>query len=79
VARPVRIIELVNRRLNRVLRIAQAALPEGQFQAFRSAVLWEFGRQGFEYDLERLLSSRQENNKQGSGWHIRRRKEVDYE
>ena len=40
------ILPLVNARLNRVLLIAQAALPEHQFEAFRRLNLDEFGRAG---------------------------------
>lgn len=45
---------LINGRLKRVLLIAQAALPESQFQAFRSLVLDEFGNSGLLRDLESL-------------------------
>lgn len=48
------ILPLVNARLNRVLLIAQAALPEHQFEAFRRLILDEFGRAGFIRDLDTI-------------------------
>lgn len=50
------IVELVNPRKSRVLRLAEAALPPAQFRAFRGMLLDEFGRDGLERDLERLLA-----------------------
>jgi len=40
------VLEIYSSVCNRVLRVAQAALPENQFQAFRRLVLDEFGEQG---------------------------------
>lgn len=60
-------MSLVNAHLARVLRVAESALPEGQFRAFRRMALDEFGRNGLERDLERLLGDRQDNNKYGNG------------
>ena len=48
------IVPLVNARLNRVLLIAQAALPEHQFEAFRRLILDEFGRAGLIRDLDTI-------------------------
>ena len=59
------ILVLLNQRKNRVLRIAEAALPETQFRAFRGLLLDEFGRDGLERDLERLIAERDEGNGQG--------------
>lgn len=42
------ILALLNHRKNRVLRIADAALPESQFRAFQGLLLDEFGREGLE-------------------------------
>lgn len=44
---------LINPRLARLLNVAQAALPEQQFIAFRKITLNEFGRNGLEADLRR--------------------------
>ena len=60
------ILPLVNARLNRVLLIAQAALPEHQFEAFRRLILDEFGRAGLIRDLDTILGeSRQERHGTG--------------
>ncbi len=71
------IVELLNHRKSRVLRYAEAALPETQFRAFRGLVLDEFGREGLEKDLERLMVEREHGN--GTGRPIRAKKEVLYE
>lgn len=49
------ILELLNARKNRVLLLAQAALSESQFQAFRVLFLNEFGKSGLERELARVL------------------------
>ena len=60
------ILPLVNARLNRVLLIAQAALPEHQFEAFRRLILDEFGRAGLIRDLDTILGEpRQERHGPG--------------
>ena len=59
------IFTLLNQRKNRILRIAEAALPERQFQAFRSCLLDELGREGFERDVERLVAERETRDGQG--------------
>lgn len=47
---------LINARKNRVLTIAQAALPDSQYQAFKKLFLDEMGERGLERDLEVLLN-----------------------
>ena len=59
------IFVLLNLRKKRVLSIAEAALPEAQFRAFRGLLLDEFGREGLERDLERLMAEREQGNGQG--------------
>ena len=59
------IFVLLNLRKKRVLSIAEAALPETQFRAFRGLLLDEFGREGLERDLERLMAEREQGNGQG--------------
>ena len=60
------ILPLVNARLNRVLLIAQAALPEHQFEAFRRLILDEFGRAGLIRDLDTFCDApRPERNGTG--------------
>lgn len=46
---------LLNPRKHRVLQMAQAALPEFQFKAFRKLFLDEFGGNGLESDLLQWL------------------------
>jgi len=46
--------EMINERLTRILLVAQTALHDNQFQAFRRIVLYEFGRNGLEKELEKL-------------------------
>jgi len=60
------ILPLVNARLNRVLLVAQAALPEHQFEAFRRLILDEFGRTGLIRDMDTILGEhRQERHGPG--------------
>jgi hypothetical protein len=60
------IIELVKPRLNRVLTVAEAALPERQFSAFRKFMLDEFGKSGLERDLEQAYHQ-QDKDRTGMG------------
>jgi hypothetical protein len=46
--------ELLNTRLNKILQVAEACLPEKQFRAYRGIVLDEFGRNELGRELERL-------------------------
>lgn len=48
------LVECLNARKARLLLIAEAALPESQFRAFRRFVLDEFGRE-WEKELEGVL------------------------
>ena len=50
----IHVLELVNRRVTRILLVAQAALSSSQFQAYRTVVLNEFGRNGLVAELDRL-------------------------
>ena len=60
------VVPLINARLNRVLLIAQAALPEHQFQAFRRLILDEFGKAGLIRDLDTIADTpRQERHGPG--------------
>lgn len=58
------IIDLVKPRLNRLLTVAQAALPDRQFSAFRKMMLDEFGRSGLEGELDQVLQ-RQDKDRRG--------------
>jgi hypothetical protein len=57
---------LINIRLTKLLRFAEAAIPEGQYKAFRSLVLDEFGNSGLLRDLE-TLSKQDVVERQGTG------------
>jgi len=50
------ILALLNARKCKVLTVAQAALPEHQFKAFKSLFLDEFGKNGLESQLVKLLN-----------------------
>jgi hypothetical protein len=49
------VLELINARKNRVLLVAQAALTESQFKAFKTLFLDEFGKRGLESELVQLF------------------------
>lgn len=54
------ILQALDRRKSNLLLVAQASLPESQFQAFRKIVLNEFGKSGLQAELEELFKR---NNK----------------
>jgi hypothetical protein len=54
---PRHIKERLNPHINRVLTVAEASLPPGNYPAFRKFVLDEFGVNGFETELEELCRS----------------------
>ena len=68
------ILDLLSERKNRLLLTAQVGLPANQFEAYRKILLDELGRNGFERDLEKVLSQHTERN--GSGRPIHAGKEV---
>ncbi|MGB7540765.1 MAG: hypothetical protein WBM28_01965 [Burkholderiales bacterium] len=49
------ILDSLNARKNRLLLVAQAALPESQFQAFRKLFLGELGKDGLEAELAKIV------------------------
>lgn len=53
------IVTLLNTRKKQVLLFAQSSMSESQFEAFRRLFLNEFGKSGFEKDLERILAEKQ--------------------
>ena len=53
---PESVVACLKPHLNRVLRVAAVGMQGEQLKAFRSIVLDEFGRNGFEAELERLQS-----------------------
>lgn len=61
------VLGLIDARKNRVLRIAQAALPQHQFLAFRGLFLDEFGKNGLESELAQVFAERKSSERSGSG------------
>jgi hypothetical protein len=61
------ILKALNARKSKLLDVAAAALPEGQFAAFRKVVLNELGRQGFEQDVERIIAENDKQERSGQG------------
>jgi hypothetical protein len=59
------LLEALNASKNRMLLIAQAALPESQFRAFRQIFLNEFGKSGLERELERLFAEDRSKDRHG--------------
>ena len=49
------LLDALDRRKNRLLLVAQAALPSSQYEAFRKIVLDELGKSGFQQELEDAL------------------------
>lgn len=70
--------EAVNARKNRALRLAEAALPESQFRAFRGLFLDEFGRNGLERELERIVAEQECRNGKDTGRPTHAGKEVPH-
>jgi hypothetical protein len=66
--------EALNTRKRRLLLLAEAALPAGQYQAFRKLVLDELGTGGLEQDLVRIVS----RTRQGTGGNIHAGKGVPH-
>ena len=50
------IVQALNARKNRMLLIAEAALPGTQYQAFRKIFLSELGKDGLERELEQIVA-----------------------
>lgn len=63
--------QAINARLNRLLLVAETALSENQFQAFRKITLDEFGKSGFGKDLDRIIIQKHKE-RNGSGRHTLR-------
>lgn len=59
--------EVLNLRKRRLLLFAEAALPQGQFQAFRKLVLEELGSTGLEQDLARVVADIRQEERYGAG------------
>lgn len=68
----------INSRKNRVLRVAEAALPPPQYQAFRGLFLDEFGRKGLEWEVERIVAEHERRQGKDLGRPIQAGKEVHH-
>lgn len=71
------ILERLNERKNRLLQTARVGLPDQQFEAYRTILLDELGRNGFERDLEEVLRHYVERTERhGTGRQTQAGKEV---
>ena len=69
------VIEMLNVRKKRLLLVLQACMPQlHQYEAVRTILLDELGREGFEKDLEKVLGQQTERN--GAGGNIQAGKGV---
>jgi hypothetical protein len=68
--RKAEVLKLVHGHVTHVLLVAQSSLPSSQFQAFRTVVLNEFGRNGLEGELEQLEHRLGLEERNGSGRNI---------
>jgi len=50
------VLDLLNARKSKILLIAEAALPQSQYQAFRKLFLNEFGHSGLEGELVKVIA-----------------------
>jgi hypothetical protein len=73
------LLAAVDARKNQVLRIAQASLPENQFRAYRGLFLDEFGRNGLESELERIVADYEKLKGKDTGRPIHAGKEVPHD
>ena len=73
------LLNVVNARKNRALRYAEAAMPESQFRAFRGLFLDEFGRNGLESELERIVADYEKLKGKETGRPIHAGKEVPHD
>ena len=62
---------LISTKLARILLVAEAAIPAGQFQAYRKFVLDEFGNSGIGKELDKIFSTTMD--RQGTGRNILRK------
>lgn len=63
------ILDRLNERKNRLLLTAQVGLPANQFDAYRTILLNELGRNGFEKDLEEVLKQYKDGIGEGRSTH----------
>jgi hypothetical protein len=73
------LLEAINVRKNKALQLAQVGLSEPQFRAFRGLFLDEFGRNGLESELARIVADYEKRNGKESGRPIHAGKEVPHD
>lgn len=73
------LLEAVNARKNKALRYAETALPESQFRAYRGLFLDEFGRNGLEQELARIVAEFERQEGKASGRPTHAGKEVPHD
>ena len=73
------LLEAINARKNKALQLAQVGLSEPQFRAFRGLFLDEFGRNGLESELARIVAEYEKRNGKESGRPIHAGKEVPHD
>ncbi|SEA82532.1 hypothetical protein SAMN05660420_03315 [Desulfuromusa kysingii] len=56
--------KLIAKRLTRILYVAETALPQNQYQAFRKIALDEFGNNGLNKDLEQIWKTKKRNGQE---------------
>lgn len=61
------VLKLVNSHVTNILRAAEVGLLPRQFEAYRTLVLNEFGRNGLARELERLEGQRGSEERDGEG------------
>ncbi len=61
------ILQVINGRKSHALLLAQAALPEHQFKAFKTLFLDEFGQKGLETDLARVYAEDRQHGMDRNG------------
>ena len=73
------LLAAVNARMNQVLQIAQAALPDSQYWAFRKLFLNEFGHCGLGMDLGQIVTDYEKLRGKETGRPIHAGKEVPHD
>ena len=73
------LLQAVNARKNEALRLAQAALPQSQFTAFRGMFLTMFGRAGLERELAQIVADYEKLKGTDAGRPIHAGKEVPHD
>ncbi len=73
------LLEAINARKNKALQLAQVGLSENQFRAFRGLFLNEFGRNGLESELVRIVADYEKLIGKETGRPIHAGKEVPHD